>query len=45
MLNSQWLCHAESTETTEDTSDSADELYTSVTVEDVEFQSPRKKKN
>ena len=34
----------ESTETTEDTSDSADELYTPVTVEDVEFQSPRKKK-
>ena len=33
-----------STETTEDTSDSADELYTPVTVEDVEFQSPRKKK-
>ena len=34
----------ESIETTEDTSDSADELYTPVTVEDVEFQSPRKKK-
>ena len=34
----------ESTETTEDTNDSADELYTPVTVEDVEFQSPRKKK-
>ena len=31
----------ESTETTEDTSDSADELYT---LEDVEFQSPRKEK-
>ena len=34
----------ESTETTEDTSDSVDELYTPVTEEDVEFQSPRKKK-
>ena len=34
----------ESTEATEDTSDSADELYTPVTVEDVEFESPRKKK-
>eukprot|EP00731_Ephydatia_muelleri_P008839 Em0004g1177a len=34
----------ESTETTEDTSDSADELYKPVTVEDVEFQSPRKKR-
>ena len=34
----------ESTETTEDTIDSADELYTSVAVEDVEFESPRKKK-
>ncbi|KAL5488604.1 hypothetical protein EMCRGX_G017573 [Ephydatia muelleri] len=34
----------ESTETTEVTSDSADKLYTPVTVEDVEFQSPRKKK-
>ena len=32
----------ESTETTEDTSDSADELYTPVVVEDVEFESPRK---
>ena len=30
----------ESTETTEETSDSVDELYTPVTVEDVEFQSP-----
>ena len=34
----------ESIETTEDTSDSADELYIPVTVEDVEFESPRKKK-
>jgi hypothetical protein len=34
----------ESKETTEDTSDSADELYTPVAVEDVEFESPRKKK-
>ena len=34
----------ESIETSEDTSDSADELYTPVTVEDVEFQSPGKKK-
>eukprot|EP00731_Ephydatia_muelleri_P005561 Em0002g1737a len=34
----------ENTETTEDTSDSVDELYTPVIVEDVEFESPRKKK-
>ena len=34
----------ESTETTEDTSDSVNELYTPVTVEDVEFQNPRKEK-
>ena len=38
------MCMPESTETTKDTYDSADELYTPVTVEDVEFESPRKEK-